>query len=63
VPAGDGQQGHVLGQFLVGETDGGVQRPLRAHQGGVAEQSDELKEQGPHMGRQQMRMQIGGNQV
>jgi bla regulator protein blaR1 len=28
-----------------------------------AEQSDELKEQGPHMGRQQMRMQIGGNQV
>jgi uncharacterized protein (TIGR03435 family) len=28
-----------------------------------AEQSDELTEPGPHMGRQQMRMQIGGNQV
>ena len=30
----------------------------------LSEESDELKEQGAmHMGRQQMRMQIGGNQV
>ena len=39
---GDGQQGDVLREFLVGQPDGGVQRPLRAHQDGVAEQPDEL---------------------
>ena len=42
VVPGDGQQGHVLGHLLVGDSGGGVQCPLRAHQCGAAEQADEL---------------------
>ena len=32
----------MLGHLLIGDAGGGVQRPLRAHQGGAAEQSHEL---------------------
>ena len=39
---GDGQQGDVLREFLVGQPDGGVQRPLGADEDGIAEQADEL---------------------